>query len=97
MNNFWPVKVLRFVTLFFLLAIALGMWLYPGGNIHDPKHLGYSFTHNFLSDLGGDQSHSDEINFLSSFFFNLGMFLLLLSVLDLSLLGDCFLRTRSAI
>lgn len=75
MNNFWPVKVLRFVTLFFLLAIALGMWLYPGGNIHDPKQLGYSFTHNFLSDLGGYESHSDEVNFLSSFFFNLGMFL----------------------
>ena len=75
MNNFWPVKVLRFVTLFFVFAIALGMWLYPGGNIHDPEQLGYSFTHNFLSDLGGYQSHSDEVNFLSSFLFNLGMFL----------------------
>jgi hypothetical membrane protein len=75
MSNFWPVKVLRFVTIFFLLSVALGMWLYPGGNIHDPQQLGYSFTHNFLSDLGGYQSHSDEVNFLSSFFFNMGMFL----------------------
>ena len=75
MSNFWPVKVLRFVTIFFLLSVALGMWLYPGGNIHDPQQLGYSFTHNFLSDLGGYQSHSDEVNFLSSFFFNMAMFL----------------------
>lgn len=74
MNNFWPVKVLRFVTLFFLASVFLGMYFYPGGNIHDQQQVGYSFTHNFLSDLGGYQSHSDQVNFISGFFFNMAMF-----------------------
>ena len=37
--------------------------------------LGYSFTHNFLSDLGGLESHSGEDNIISSIFFNLSMLL----------------------
>lgn len=53
MNNFWPVRVLRFVSVFFILSVCLGMYFYPGGNIHNPAQAGYSFTHNFLSDLGG--------------------------------------------
>ena len=51
MNNFWPVRVLRFVSVFFILSVCLGMYFYPGGNIHNPTQAGYSFTHNFLSDL----------------------------------------------
>ncbi len=74
MNNFWPVRVLRFVSVFFILSVCLGMYLYPGGNIHNPTQAGYSFTHNFLSDLGGYHSHSDEVNFISGFFFNMSMF-----------------------
>jgi hypothetical membrane protein len=54
------------------------MYFYPGGKIHDPEQIGYSFTHNFLSDLGGYQSHSDEVNFISGFFFNVSMFLFIL-------------------
>ena len=74
MNNFWPVRVLRFVSVFFILSVCLGMYFYPGGNIHNPTQAGYSFTHNFLSDLGGYHSHSDEVNFISGFFFNMSMF-----------------------
>jgi len=75
MSNFWPVIVLRFVPLFFIIAVCIGIVFYPGGNIHNPEQAGYSLTHNFLSDLGGYQSHSDEVNFISGFFFNMGMFL----------------------
>ncbi len=75
MDNFWTVKILRFVSVFFLGSVCIAMYFYPGGNIHDPEQIGYSFTHNFLSDLGGYQSHSDEVNFISGFFFNMGMFL----------------------
>ena len=75
MINFWTVKVIRFVTIFFVIAFIIASYFYPGGNIHDPAQLGYSFTHNFLSDLGGLESHSGEDNFISSVFFNLSMLL----------------------
>jgi len=51
------------------------MYFYPGGNIHDAGQIGYSLTHNFLSDLGGYYSHSDEVNFIAGFFFNMAMFI----------------------
>ena len=75
MINFWTVKVIRFVTIFFIIAFIIASYFYPGGNIHDPAQLGYSFTHNFLSDLGGLESHSGEDNIISSVFFNLSMLL----------------------
>ena len=75
MINFWTVKVIRFVTIFFVIAFIIASYFYPGGNIHDPAQLGYSFTHNFLSDLGGLESHSGEDNIISSVFFNLSMLL----------------------
>ena len=75
MINFWTVKVIRFVKIFFVIAFIIASYFYPGGNIHDPAQLGYSFTHNFLSDLGGLESHSGEDNIISSVFFNLSMLL----------------------
>ena len=75
MINFWTVKVIRFVTIFFVVAIIIASYFYPGGNIHDTAQSGYSFTHNFLSDLGGLESHSGEDNIISSIFFNLSMLL----------------------
>ena len=75
MINFWTVKVIRFVTIFFVIAVIAASYFYPGGNIHDSNQLGYSFTHNFLSDLGGLESHSGEDNIISSIFFNLSMLL----------------------
>ena len=35
MSIFWPIRVLRFVPLFFILAVLIGAIAYPGGNIHD--------------------------------------------------------------
>jgi len=75
MSHFWTVSVLRFVSSFFIIAVCVGIYSYPGGNIHDVNQVGYSLTHNFLSDLGGYQSHSGDVNFIASFFFNVGMFL----------------------
>ena len=75
MINFWTVKVIRFVTFFFVVAVIIASYFYPGGNIHDTAQSGYSFTHNFLSDLGGLESHSGEDNTISSIFFNLSMLL----------------------
>ena len=78
MINFWTVKVIRFVTIFFVIAFIIASYFYPGGNIHDTAQSGYSFTHNFLSDLGGLESHSGEDNIISSVFFNLSMLLFFL-------------------
>ena len=53
----------------FLVFISISMYFYPGGNIHDDSQIGYSLTHNFLSDLGAYNAHNGEQNFLSSVFF----------------------------
>ena len=73
MYYFWTVKVIRFVALFFILATIIAAYFYAGGNIHDSSQVGYSLTHNFLSDLGGYKSHSGELNILSRFLFNISM------------------------
>ena len=73
MYYFWTVKVIRFVALFFILATIIAAYFYAGGNIHDSSQVGYSLTHNFLSDLGGYKSHSGELNILSGFLFNISM------------------------
>ena len=70
MRYFWTVKVIRFIPILFTIGILISMYLYPGGNIHDPLQTGYSFTHNFLSDLGGMDSRSGESNIVSSYIFN---------------------------
>jgi hypothetical membrane protein len=49
------------------------MFFYPGGNIHDPSQIGYSISHNFLSDLGGYKSHSGLPNLISFLIFNFSM------------------------
>jgi len=75
MYRFWTVQLLRFVSLFFIFSVAIAIYFYPGGNIHDPAQAGYSVTHNFLSDLGGYQSRSGSGNLPSAIFFNFSMLL----------------------
>lgn len=74
MTKFWTVYLLRFVSIYFIIAVIISSLLYPGGNIFDPEQIGYSFSKNYLSDLGGYMSRSGQINFLSSFIFNSSMF-----------------------
>ena len=71
----YAVRFIRIVPILFLVGISAAIYFYPGGNIHDSSQIGYSFTHNFLSDLGGYKSHSGEVNFLSSFFFGFSLVL----------------------
>ena len=75
MYKFWTVDVLRFVTIFFTISVFVSMLFYPGGNIHDPLQIGYSISHNFLSDLGGYKSHSGLPNLISFIIFNFSMIL----------------------
>ena len=74
MIKFWTVYLIRFVSIYFIVSVFIASFLYPGGNIFDPNQVGYSFSKNYLSDLGGYMSRSGEINFLSSFIFNTSMF-----------------------
>jgi hypothetical membrane protein len=74
MTKFWTVYLIRFVSIYFILGVIISSFLYPGGNLFDPDQIGYSFSKNYLSDLGGYMSRSGEINFLSSFIFNSSMF-----------------------
>ena len=78
MYKFWTVDVLRFVTIFFTISVFISMLFYPGGNIHDPSQIGYSISHNFLSDLGGYKSQSGLPNFISFLIFNFSMILFIL-------------------
>ena len=71
MTKFWTVYLIRFVSIYFIFSVIIASFLYPGGNIFEPEQTGYSFAKNYLSDLGGYKSRSGEINFLSSFIFNL--------------------------
>ena len=78
MYNLFTVTILRFVSIYFILSVIVAAYFYPGGNMHDPLQIGYSFTHNFLSDLGGYYTISGDVNFLSAFFFYFSMFLFVL-------------------
>jgi hypothetical membrane protein len=55
-----------------LAAIASGL-LYPGGTVLDPSTRGYSFTHNFLSDLGSTVAFNDGPNTLGALLFDVAM------------------------
>ena len=73
MYKSWTVDILRFVTIFFTISAFIAMFFYPGGNIRDPSQIGYSISHNFLSDLGGYKSHSGLPNLISFLIFNFSM------------------------
>ena len=75
MNTFWAVHIPRFVIVYFILANLVAIILFPGGNHLDSTQVGYDFTRNFFSELGFYKTFSDDINFLSAFFFNSAMFL----------------------
>ncbi len=77
MLKFWTVYLIRFVSVYFIFSVIVASFLYPGGNIFELEQIGYSFTKNYLSDLGGYKSRSGEVNFLSSFIFNSSMVLYL--------------------
>ena len=63
-----------FLGLFIFLNI-ISMLSYSGGTYLDNMNPGYSFTHNFLSDLGRTMSFSGEVNFLSAQLFNMSLIL----------------------
>ena len=69
MRDIFNLSFVRLMAIGFLVFISISMYFYPGGNIHDDSQIGYSLTHNFLSDLGAYNAHNGDQNFLSSVFF----------------------------
>jgi len=55
-----------------LLVVASGL-LYPGGTLRDESTRGYSFTHNFLSDLGTTVAFNYERNVAGATLFGLSV------------------------
>ena len=68
--NPWLIDLPRLVLGIFIIFNLIAMMLYPGGTFLDNDTKGYSFTRNFLSDLGRTDSFSGEINFISAQLFN---------------------------
>lgn len=52
----------RFAITLAAVLIVASMLLYPGGTVLDESTRGYSFAHNFLSDLGSTVTFSGERN-----------------------------------
>ena len=74
-KKIWLITLPRQVLWLFVILNIASMLLYPGSTYRDHLTLGYSFSENFLSDLGRTLTFSGEINFLSSQLFNMSLVL----------------------
>ncbi|MFQ5606228.1 MAG: hypothetical protein ACE5HS_23395, partial [bacterium] len=77
-NLFFKLGI--FGTIQFLILVHLAMWFYAGGTLHEAGAEGYSFTHNFFSDLGRTHTFSGARNVPTSQIFRFTM----------SVVGICF-------
>ena len=74
-KNIWLITLPQQVLWLFVVLNIASILLYPGSTYRDHLTLGYSFTENFLSDLGRTLTFLGEINFLSSILFNMSLIL----------------------
>jgi len=74
-KNPWLVQFPRIVLGLFIICNIIAMLSYTGGTYLDSFNPGYSFSRNFLSDLGRTVSFSGEINFVSAQLFNMSLIL----------------------
>jgi hypothetical membrane protein len=77
----WGNAVSCFGVAQFLFLSALAMRSYPGGTMGDRQTMGYSFSENFLSDLGMTRSWSGKPNGTASLLFNTAMVVLGFSII----------------
>ena len=88
----WPPD--RIALMVAVALIGTSITLYPGGTFLDESTHGYSFTHNFLSDLGGSVAFNYQRNLVGAVLFGLAM------VLGVFALGACIVanvRVLSAV
>ena len=74
-KNPWLIELPRMVLVLFVVCNIIAMLCYSGGTYLDHLIPSYSFTQNFLSDLGRTISFSGKVNFLSAQLSNMSMIL----------------------
>ena len=62
----------------------------------DLSQIGYDFSRNYLSELGGYKAQSGETNFFSAFFFNIGVFAFILVGVSFFYIPKLFVNHRLA-
>jgi len=72
-KNYILVLLPRIVLVIFVLLQITGMIFYPGGTIHNPDTIGYSFTENFFSDMGAYAARNSAPNYLSMILFSVSL------------------------
>jgi hypothetical membrane protein len=69
----WCFRLTIAAVILFLILLHVSMYLYNGGTIHRPNLDSYSFTYNFLSDLGRNRTPGGAANFPSNLLFKSAM------------------------
>ena len=72
-KNQWLVYFPQRAIILFIILNLCAMITYSGGTLHQAQTTAYSFTHNFLSDLGRFNSWDGSNNFYATLFFNSSM------------------------
>ena len=67
------VVIPRTMVGIFILLQIIGMLCYPGGTIHNPHTMGYSFSENFFSGMGAYAAKNGEPNYLSMIIFSFSL------------------------
>jgi hypothetical membrane protein len=57
----------------FIVFTVIAMLTYTGGSVDDPSKAGYSFTHNFLSNLGMITAESGRPNWVAAILFTIAL------------------------
>ena len=74
-KNLWLITLPKMALGLFIVFNVFAMFFYPGSTYLNNLSTGYSFTQNFLSDLGRTLTFLGEVNFLSSQLFNMSLIL----------------------
>ena len=74
-KNLWLITLPKMALGLFIVFNIIAMFFYPGSTYRDHLTLDYSFTQNFLSDLGRTLTFLGEVNFLSSQLLNMSLIL----------------------
>ena len=70
----------RWAALIATTLAVVAAFRYPGGTFNDHSTRGYSFTENFLSDLGATVAHNGEANRLGAVLFVVALLLLVVGI-----------------
>ncbi len=73
-------RITRWIVVASLILQGLAAVFYPGGTVRDPTTSGYSFSANFISDLGMTVAHGGKANAAGAALFALGFAMLALAL-----------------